>query len=51
MTVDSIIKKRTYQAMYRLLDAISPVDFDCGTLCGSICCTCDSLSDSEDILL
>ena len=37
--------------MYRLLDAVSPVDFDCGTLCGSICCTCDSLSDSEDILL
>lgn len=34
-----IISKRTYRAMYRLLDHVSPIDGDCGRLCGSICCT------------
>ena len=43
----SILKKRTYLAMYRLLDRVSPVDYDCGRLCGSICCTIGN----EDILL
>lgn len=36
----SKIKKRTYQAIYRLLDRVSPLDYDCGALCGAICCTC-----------
>ncbi len=36
----STIKKRTYQAIYRLLDRVSPIDGDCGTLCNSACCTC-----------
>ncbi len=34
-----IIPTRTYKAMYRLLDRVSPIDGDCGRLCGSICCT------------
>ena len=32
------IRKRTYQAIYRLLDRVSPVPFDCGTICGAACC-------------
>ena len=36
----STISKTTYEAIYRLLDRVSPVDFDCGTLCGGACCTC-----------
>lgn len=43
----SIIKKRTYQAIYRLLDRVSPVPYDCGTLCGAICCTCGQ--DDEEL--
>lgn len=35
----STIKKRTWKAIYRLLDRVSPVDGDCGRLCGSVCCT------------
>lgn len=38
----SSIRKRTYQAIYRLLDQVSPLDCDCGTLCGAACCTCVS---------
>lgn len=35
----STIKKRTYKAIYRLLDRVSPIDSDCGLLCGAACCT------------
>lgn len=38
----SVIKKRTWKAIYRLLDRVSPIDGDCGKLCGAICCTCGS---------
>ena len=41
------ISERTYRAIYRLLDRVSPVDYDCGTLCNSICCT----FTSADIVL
>ncbi|WP_424959827.1 hypothetical protein [Ihubacter sp. mB4P-1] len=41
------IKRRTYLAIYRLLDKVSPVPFDCGQLCGAICCTCGS--DDEEL--
>ncbi|MDO4518566.1 MAG: hypothetical protein Q4B78_05095 [Bacillota bacterium] len=37
----STISKGTYRAMYRLLDRVSPIDGDCGKLCGAACCTCD----------
>ena len=38
----STISKRTFAAIYRLLDRVSPVEQNCGDLCGSACCTCDS---------
>ena len=34
----SSIKKTEYEEIYRLLDAVSPLPYDCGTLCGAICC-------------
>ena len=37
----STISKTTYKAIYSLLDRVSPVDFDCGILCGAACCLCD----------
>lgn len=58
-----IISSRTYLAMYRLLDRVSPVQGDCGRLCGSICCTVEnrllltdfekteSIKTSDDIFL
>ncbi len=52
----STIKKSTYKAIYRLLDAVSPVDYDCGTLCGAVCCTygteqsCDAKCNESSFL-
>ncbi len=43
----SVIRKKTYQAIYRLLDRVSPLEYDCGTLCGAACCTCSD--ESEDL--
>ena len=42
----STIRKNTYLAIYRLLDRVSPVPYDCGTLCNAICCNCGN--DDED---
>ncbi|MBO4992299.1 MAG: hypothetical protein J6E42_09120 [Firmicutes bacterium] len=42
------IKKRTYRAIYRLLDRVSPVPYDCGTLCGAACCTCAEEEPDDD---
>ena len=36
--IKSTIRTRTWKAAYRLLDRVSPVDFDCGTICGAVCC-------------
>ncbi len=43
----SSISRRTYKAIYRLLDRVSPIDGDCGSLCGAACCTCSY--EPEDI--
>ena len=37
----SSIKKDTFKAIYRLLDKVSPINEDCGLLCGAACCTCE----------
>ena len=34
----STIRKSTFRAMYRLLDRVSPVPYDCGKLCDCVCC-------------
>lgn len=47
----STIRKNTYKAIYRLLDRVSPVDYDCGTLCGAACCTCGHDENLEDMQL
>ena len=41
------IKKRTYQAIYRLLNYITPLSSDCGALCGAACCT----NTEEDLII
>lgn len=45
--IKSTIKRRTYQAIYRLLNRVSPLNFDCGNLCGAICCTKEHPADNE----
>ena len=46
-TMKTTIKKRTYQAIYRLLNYITPLTTDCGALCGAACCT----SEEEDMII
>lgn len=43
----SIISKRSYQAIYRFMDLFSPIDGDCGRLCGAICCLCSTEPDAD----
>ena len=37
----SSINKENYLKIYQDLDTVSPIDYDCGTLCNSVCCICD----------
>ncbi|MBQ1391673.1 MAG: hypothetical protein IIY82_07975 [Firmicutes bacterium] len=43
--IKSTITKREYQAIYRLLNRVSPLDQDCGLLCGAACCTSEYTGD------
>ena len=45
MDKNTTIRPRTYRAIYRLLDRVSPVPFDCGRICGATCC--DYRDDEE----
>jgi len=42
-----MLSKRSFQAIYRFLDFFSPIDDDCGKLCGAVCCLC-STDPTED---
>lgn len=44
----SRITKKTYKAIYRLLDRVSPIQQDCGQLCGAACCTCGGDSSQSE---
>lgn len=48
----SSIKKEDYVKIYDDLDTVSPVDYDCGTLCNSVCCICDDeKSKNKDMVI
>ena len=42
------VTERTYRAIYRLLDRVSPLDTDCGALCNAACCT-SAYEDGEEM--
>lgn len=44
--------KRTIQKIYQRLDEVTPVDFDCGKLCGEVCCVYDAdETQTEELVL
>ena len=44
--------KRTIQKIYQRLDEVTPVDFDCGKLCGEVCCFYDAdETHTEELVL
>lgn len=48
-SMKSSIRKTTYQAIYRLLDRVSPVNYDCGELCNCACCTGDTTESGDEM--
>lgn len=42
------ISKSTWKAIYRLLDLVSPIDTDCGQLCGAACCSLEGDEIEKD---
>ena len=44
-------RKRTFRAIYRLLNRVSPVPFDCGIICGAACCTAAAVDEEMGIFL
>ncbi|RAP53861.1 MAG: hypothetical protein BZ137_05425 [Methanosphaera sp. rholeuAM130] len=43
--------KKTMKEIHERLDKVSPVDFDCGTLCGEVCCVYDKEHSDEELML
>lgn len=44
--------KENIKKIYKRLDQVSPVDFDCGKLCGEVCCVYDAEDyHNEDLAL
>ena len=45
------ISKEQIEKIHKVLNRVSPVDYDCGKLCGEICCLYDDEDYSNDDLL
>ena len=43
-----MLSKETFEKIYRDLDRVSPLDTDCGLLCGCACCT-GAYADGEEM--
>lgn len=41
--------KKSIQKIYDMLEEVSPLDYDCGKLCGEICCVYDESEDHEAV--
>ena len=42
MEITASEMKKSIKRIYERLDEVSPVDFDCGKLCGEVCCVYDA---------
>lgn len=47
--IRSSVRSSAYRAMYRLLDRVSPLEFDCGLLCGAACCRDAETGEDEEM--
>ncbi len=43
-----MLNTEDYRKIYSMLDTVSPLPFDCGSLCGSICCSDEPFSGYSD---
>ena len=42
MEISADEMKKSIEKIYQRLDNVTPVDFDCGKLCGEVCCVYDA---------
>lgn len=40
--------KKSIEKIYDMLDRVTPLDFDCGKLCGEVCCVYDEDENNEE---
>lgn len=45
--MNTIITKKSYEELYNRLNAVFPINGDCGDLCGVLCCTYNNDSDGD----
>ena len=50
MEISAEEMKKSIEKIYQRLDKVTPVDFDCGKLCGEVCCVYDSEEYPNDDL-
>ena len=50
-SINMEISKEQIEKIHKVLNRVSPVDYDCGKLCGEICCLYDDEDYSNDDLL
>ena len=51
MEIGASQMKKTIEEIYKKLDTVTPVDFDCGSLCGEACCVYDLKNPEEELAL
>lgn len=49
MEITASQMKKNIQKIYDMLDKVSPLDYDCGKLCGEICCVYDDNNKEEKV--
>lgn len=47
----SLNNKNLFEKVYKMLDEVSPVNYDCGKLCNAICCVYDEEDYSNNDLV
>ena len=45
----STLTKEQFEKIYKMLDAVSPLDSDCGLLCGAACCNIGKTAGAEEM--
>ncbi len=52
MEISALEMKKSIKKIYERLDEVTPVDFDCGKLCGEVCCVYDEDNNhTEELVL
>ena len=45
-----MLAEKEYDKIYKMLDEVNPLPYDCGSLCGSICCSKEPFTGDDDYI-